>query len=80
MVWREVAALRNSGLNNATDLVITPYTASCVWCHDSASAKAHMTANGGAINKPRSTVNVAAEQCAICHGAGRSADVTVVHK
>ena len=75
-----LTTLRNAGLANATDLVITPYTAACVSCHDGANAKAHMTANGGAINKPRSTVNAAAEQCAICHGAGRSADVNVVHK
>jgi OmcA/MtrC family decaheme c-type cytochrome len=73
------AALRNSGLVNPTDLVITPFSAACVACHDSAAAKAHMTANGGVINKPRSTVTEA-EQCVICHGPGRSADVTVAHK
>ena len=74
-----LTALRNTGLPNATDLVITPFAAACVACHDSSVAKAHMEANGGAINKARSTVT-AVEQCAVCHGPGRSTDVTVVHK
>jgi OmcA/MtrC family decaheme c-type cytochrome len=74
-----LTTLRNAGLANATDLVITPFTAACVSCHDGASAKAHMTANGGAINESRSTVNAAVEQCAICHGPGRSQDAAAVH-
>ena len=73
-----VATARLS-LPNTADLVITPYAAACVSCHDSDASKAHMTANGGKINKERSTVIVADEQCAICHGAGRSADAAAIH-
>lgn len=65
------------GVNN---LVISPYASTCVFCHDSDAAKAHMAANGGQLNVARSAYVAGAEQCAICHGAGRSADVTVKHK
>jgi OmcA/MtrC family decaheme c-type cytochrome len=60
-------------LPNLTDIVISPYSAACVSCHDSSAAKSHMTANGGAVSKARSTVTTGTEQCVICHGAGRSA-------
>jgi len=73
-----VATARLS-LPNTADLVITPYAAACVSCHDSDASKAHMTANGGKINKGRGTVIVADEQCVVCHGAGRSADAAAVH-
>ena len=39
---------------NDTDAVTTPFTASCVSCHDHPAAKAHMTLNGGLINVARS--------------------------
>jgi OmcA/MtrC family decaheme c-type cytochrome len=64
---------------NPTDIVISPYSAACVACHDDSAAKAHMTANGGVIGKARNTFTAGTEQCVICHGAGRSADAAEVH-
>lgn len=64
---------------NSTDLMTTPFTASCASCHDSAPAAAHMKLNGGQISVPRSTLNSAAESCAVCHGAGSTYDPAKVH-
>jgi OmcA/MtrC family decaheme c-type cytochrome len=71
-------------------LVNSPITSACYACHDSAPAKAHMLGNGGWLNTPRSTVTTAvagvstvaivqSEQCLVCHGAGRTADIKAVH-
>ncbi|BCG46088.1 hypothetical protein GEOBRER4_n0870 [Citrifermentans bremense] len=77
---------------NDDDLVVGPITASCVSCHDSALAKAHMQANGAQLGAalngptytdmgvPRNTFPSATEQCALCHGEGRVADVVEVHQ
>lgn len=40
----------------ATTLVISPITAACFSCHDSAQATAHMEANGGQIYNARGTL------------------------
>ena len=64
---------------NATDLVTTPFTAACVSCHDSTIAKAHMNQQGGQVLTPRSALNVAAESCGTCHGAGTAFDPAKVH-
>ena len=64
---------------NATDLVITPVSATCVACHDSDDAIAHMETNGGQINVARSAAT-GVEACTVCHGAGRSADIAEMHK
>ncbi|MBL0211634.1 MAG: OmcA/MtrC family decaheme c-type cytochrome [Holophagaceae bacterium] len=64
---------------NATDKMITPFTAACVTCHDSAPAQAHMTLNGGQIKVNRSALNSAGESCAVCHGAGAEFDPAKVH-
>ena len=76
------AALAKSALGalNAGDLMTPPFTASCVSCHDSAPAKAHMLLNGGQIKVARSALNTAGESCAVCHGAGSTLDPVVVHK
>jgi OmcA/MtrC family decaheme c-type cytochrome len=66
-------------LPNPTDIVISPYSAACVSCHDDSAAKSHMTANGGVVNKARTAFTAGTEQCVICHGAGRSADAIAVH-
>jgi len=66
-----VTAARAS-LPNGTDLVTTPFSATCVGCHDGSSAKAHMSSNGGSILIQRSSANTA-EGCAVCHAPGRSA-------
>jgi OmcA/MtrC family decaheme c-type cytochrome len=66
------------------DRAATPNAAICSSCHVSALAKTHMTQNGGSFNATKNangTSNEAAsETCGTCHGAGRAADVKVVHK
>jgi OmcA/MtrC family decaheme c-type cytochrome len=64
---------------NASDIVTTPFTAACVSCHDTSTAKAHMTSNGGQILVKRSDPKVG-ESCAVCHSAGKEFDAAVVHK
>jgi len=77
----DTTAKANSALAtlNATDLMTTPFTASCNSCHDSVAAKAHMQLNGGQISVARSTLNSAGESCSVCHGAGATYDPVVVH-
>ncbi|MFZ4438632.1 MAG: OmcA/MtrC family decaheme c-type cytochrome [Syntrophales bacterium] len=65
---------------NPNDLVITPYSAACVSCHDSDASKAHMETNGGKVNKKRSDVVTGSEACATCHGAGKVYGVDAVHQ
>jgi OmcA/MtrC family decaheme c-type cytochrome len=71
---------------NLTDVVTTPWSASCVSCHDRTAAKAHMAINGGQINVARSAALPAGraledvESCAVCHGPGRDYDAAKIHK
>jgi OmcA/MtrC family decaheme c-type cytochrome len=76
----QVLAARNT-VPNATDLVTSPTASACAGCHDTALAKAHMQQNGGALGQTRSAYDSAGavETCAICHGAGKVADVAAVH-
>ncbi len=65
---------------NATDWVTSPITATCIACHDGAAGtvvRNHIVANGGLIDVTRGTSNT--EQCLLCHGPGRVADVKVMH-
>ncbi|MBU5614920.1 OmcA/MtrC family decaheme c-type cytochrome [Geomonas azotofigens] len=76
---------------NPEDLVVAPVTAACVACHDTPLAKAHMNANGAQLGAAlagpsytnmgvaRSTLPSATEQCTLCHGQGRVADVITMH-
>ena len=65
----------------ADDRVISPTSAVCASCHDQPASQAHMEANGGDFDTTQAALDSGAvlEQCGICHGAGRSADVAVVH-
>lgn len=63
----------------ATTLVISPITTACFSCHDSALAKSHMEGNGGSIYTARSTALGTPEQCLVCHGTGRIADIKTMH-
>jgi len=63
----------------ATTLVSSPITAACASCHDSTTAVAHMKNNGGAFYEARSTAFTKIEQCLICHGNGKTADIRAVH-
>jgi OmcA/MtrC family decaheme c-type cytochrome len=65
---------------NATDKMTTPFTASCVSCHDSTAAQVHMTQQGGQIKVNRSALSTSAESCVVCHGAGKEFDPVKSHK
>jgi len=69
------------GIFNAegSTLVISPITTACFSCHDSAGAMGHMRANGGSIYAPRTAALATPEQCLICHGTGKLADIKAVH-
>jgi hypothetical protein len=71
-----------------TTLVNSPYVGACTGCHDSNVALDHMRTNGGSFYVTRSSVIDPAtstfdvkkqEQCFICHGSGKVADVQKVH-
>jgi OmcA/MtrC family decaheme c-type cytochrome len=64
----------------ASTLVMSPTVAACSACHDTADAVSHMKNNGGAFYQPRGTaITGANETCLVCHGAGRTADIAVMH-
>lgn len=64
----------------ATTGVVSPITAACAPCHDSALAVDHMRASAGAFYEPRSTaLTRGGEQCLLCHASGRIADIDWVH-
>jgi OmcA/MtrC family decaheme c-type cytochrome len=64
----------------ATTLVSSPISAACFSCHDTSTAKNHMTTNGGAIYAPRGAGFVNGEACLACHGAGKVSDAVAAHK
>src|SRR5512133_3343309 len=63
----------------ATTLVTSPITGACSACHDAAAEIAHFRGNGGAFYEPRATALLKVEQCMVCHGSGRTADIKAVH-
>ena len=66
----------------AGSLVSSPITAACSSCHDTTPALAHMTGNGGTFFGARTAQGVlpaAIEQCLLCHGNGKVADIRAVH-
>jgi OmcA/MtrC family decaheme c-type cytochrome len=66
----------------ATSLVSSPITGACSACHDSAVAIAHFRGNGGSFYAARTAAGVLpanVEQCLICHGNGKTADIRAVH-
>jgi OmcA/MtrC family decaheme c-type cytochrome len=74
-----VAGSNYGGTDAANNLVTSPIAAACVACHDSTTARAHMAANGGSFYTPRSTAINNIEQCLLCHGTGKVADIKAVH-
>ena len=67
----------------ANNLVISPISASCFGCHDSAPAVAHMRQNGGVIYSAfgaNATTGANPETCMTCHGTGKTADIKTVHQ
>jgi OmcA/MtrC family decaheme c-type cytochrome len=87
-----ITSLGLGQVNYSTDnLVSSPVSSSCFGCHDSSAAISHMQLNGGTLYKPVSTVSVSGtgdrslgfakvEACAVCHGAGRDNDISLMHK
>jgi OmcA/MtrC family decaheme c-type cytochrome len=66
----------------AGTLVTSPITAACAACHDTPIAVAHFRGNGGSFYAPRTAAGVLpanVEQCLICHGNGKTADIRAVH-
>jgi OmcA/MtrC family decaheme c-type cytochrome len=62
-----------------TTLVNSPIATACFACHDTDIARAHITVNGGSIYTARSGALGVLEQCMVCHGPDRIADIRVVH-
>jgi hypothetical protein len=63
-----------------TTLVNSPISSACFSCHDTSSARSHMTSNGGSVYETRSLAATKGEACLVCHGVGRVSDVAVVHQ
>jgi OmcA/MtrC family decaheme c-type cytochrome len=63
----------------STTLVNSPITSACSNCHDTPAAIAHFKGNGGAFYEARATALLKVEQCMVCHGTGRTADIKAVH-
>ena len=63
-----------------TTLVNSAIASACFACHDTSTAKGHMTTNGGAIYEARATALLKSEACLACHGQGGIVDAEVVHQ
>jgi OmcA/MtrC family decaheme c-type cytochrome len=63
-----------------TTLVKSPIVSACSGCHDSPLALSHMDMNGGSFYETRAVAKTKIEQCTLCHGPGKIAAVTDVHK
>lgn len=63
------------------DTVASPTAAVCSSCHDGSGAKAHMAQNGASFATTQADLDngEVLEQCATCHGTGRTYDVSRVH-
>ena len=84
------ASLATGVVTEATGatLVNSPIANACFSCHTTDSAMSHMRANGGSLYATRTSLRTDAtnpnkvvnnEQCLVCHGAGRVADVETMH-
>jgi len=76
----------NSFYGNVADTVaydrITPTTAACSACHDDSLSMTHMQQNGASFYITQALIDnrSTTETCAVCHGSGAIADVSVVHQ
>ncbi|MGC2061638.1 MAG: OmcA/MtrC family decaheme c-type cytochrome [Thermodesulfovibrionales bacterium] len=68
------------GTDKSANLVNSPLSSPCFGCHDSSVAVAHMRTNGGQLYVPRRNYVAGTEQCLVCHGSGKVADIKVVHQ
>jgi OmcA/MtrC family decaheme c-type cytochrome len=77
-VFDDTAGFQPNQIND--HIKTTAAMAACSSCHDSTGAKAHMKLMGGDDNIDQAGIDTTAfETCGTCHGAGRTADVRVVH-
>jgi OmcA/MtrC family decaheme c-type cytochrome len=63
----------------ATTLVTSPTATVCFACHDSPTARNHMANEGGSLYSPRSAALPKAEQCMLCHGPDKVANIKTMH-
>ncbi|WP_170232792.1 OmcA/MtrC family decaheme c-type cytochrome [Trichloromonas acetexigens] len=66
-VTTNVTLDRTAAEAGADDLVTSPYSASCVGCHNSTEAIAHFRDFNGSVRAKRSDVVGGEERCALCH-------------
>jgi len=71
---------RDVDSDKSANLVNSPIAAPCFACHDSSQAVAHMRANGGQLYVARKDYVAGSEQCLLCHGSGKVADIKTVHQ
>jgi OmcA/MtrC family decaheme c-type cytochrome len=82
---RRLAVTTHAGADRTVitdDIAHSPTVASCLSCHTTTNAVAHMKQNGGVIDGLKvvnGQVANQAETCAICHGRGHTADIREVH-
>jgi OmcA/MtrC family decaheme c-type cytochrome len=79
-VTTNVTIDRESAALGDDDRVTSPYAASCVGCHNSREARAHIEASGGFVRAPRAEVLRTEGGCVACHGVNSVvAPVSEVH-
>ena len=69
--------------NMTDDTWSTASSGTCGACHDSGSARAHMTQNGGlfdVVGDKTFVASTSTEACSVCHGPGRIADTAQAHQ
>jgi len=68
-------------VNPQDDIVVTAATAVCSSCHDDNVATAHMETFGGNFGTTQHAIDNGdvVEECSVCHGDGRSSNVSTVH-
>lgn len=71
----------SDGQSPVDDTVVTPVTSVCSSCHDGTESAAHMMLQGGNFNTTQAAIDdgTVVETCNVCHAAGRTSDVSVVH-
>jgi hypothetical protein len=81
LVSRAAVTAARAAVPAAADLVNSPFVSTCIGCHDSDLAAAHISQNGGvrAVSRSTYTTDLASETCILCHSAGKVADPAVVH-
>jgi OmcA/MtrC family decaheme c-type cytochrome len=83
LVSRAAVTAARAAVPAAADIVISPFTGTCIACHDSTLTRTHMNQNGGLltilVDRATYSANKDNETCVLCHSAGRIADPAVVH-